>query len=170
MPKGNWQDPDDFDDSDWKTSQAPFGWDVRTPIPATEWGRGQTDEIWLRHTFELDHEVNAPLILDIYADDYADIYINGVKVPRVVAKDRYKIVYCSPETKLRLGRNVLAVHCGNTWGYGKVDVSLRSQENEATIRTILSQVLEAQPDIEQFQQRRAEWQADRDRWQAGTAP
>jgi hypothetical protein len=168
-PKGNWQDPDDFDDSDWKTGQAPFGWDARTPRPATEWGRGDTDEIWMRHTFELDQQVNAPLVLDIYSDDFADVYINGVQVPRIRNQDSYHTVYCPPEAKLRLGRNVVAVYCGNKRGYGKVDVSLRSQENEAAVEEILAQVIEARPDIEEFQQRRSEWKADRESWQAGAA-
>ena len=141
-----------------------------TPAPGTRWGKSETDDIWLRHTFELDHKINAPLILDAFVDDFADIYINGVQLPRAkFVRDRYQTLNCSNEVKLRHGRNIVAVHCWNSRGYGKIDVSLRAQEDEEAIDAILAQLIDARPDIEQFQERRAEWQADRDRWKKAAA-
>ena len=97
-------------------------------------------------------------------DDVAEVYVNGVKAAELVWRgDRYQTVNFPERMGLRLGSNVLAVHCRNDHGNGKIDVGLFSQGDEQAAAAILDRVLEAVPDSADLQQLRAEWKATRGR-------
>ena len=152
-PPENWQDPDGFDDSQWQTGQAPFGWNLTDPKPNTTWGRRAPDDIWMRHTFQLKSSVHAPLVFQAMVDDVAEVYVNGVKAAELaVVGDRYQTVNFPERMGLRLGSNVLAVHCRNDKGAGRIDVALLSQGDEQAAAEILDRVLQAVPDSADLQQ------------------
>ena len=126
-PPEGWEKPD-FDDSDWKTGKSGFG-TRGTPgsVIGTKWN---TDDIWLRNSFELsgDDVANmAQLVLTVHHDEDAEIYLNGVlacKLPGYISD--YTTAEIAPEAMAALtqGHNVLAVHCHQTTGGQYIDVGL----------------------------------------------
>src|SRR4051794_19772552 len=79
-PLAHWYKPD-FNDLSWKTGPGGFG-NKGTPngVDRTAWN---TSEIWLRREIILPDRSFSRLQLQVHADDYADIYLNGVLAARV---------------------------------------------------------------------------------------
>ena len=123
-PTDDWLQPN-FDDANWKTGVAGFGGAVPGGNPHTAWN---TENIWLRHAFEIQ-EVPRTLNLEIHHDEDVEVFLNGT---RVFAQTGHLTVYqtvrldAATSHLLRIGRNVLAVHCLQTAGGQYVDVGLTS--------------------------------------------
>lgn len=123
-PAEHWFKPD-FNDLSWKTGPGGFG-NKGTPngIDRTPW---HTSEIWLRREITLPDAPFTNLQLQVHADDYADIYLNGVLAARVTqCTPGYLDIAISEEARktLRPGANVLAVTCRDTGGGRYIDVGL----------------------------------------------
>ena len=125
-PVGNWMDPD-FNDNAWKTGKAPFGtgWDNNA---ATEW---KTQSIWVRREFDLKKIQIDQLLLHLRHDDDVEVYLNGEKVYSCIncyVSDykNYKLDE-SVKSKLKKGKNVLAMHCINPRGWAWLDAGLADQ-------------------------------------------
>src|SRR4051812_41317699 len=123
-PLAHWYKPD-FNDLSWKTGPGGFG-NKGTPngVDRTPW---HTSEIWLRREITLPDRPFTPLQLQVHADDYADIYLNGVLAARVTkCTSDYQVFPISEEARktLRPGPNVLAVTCRDTGGGRYIDVGL----------------------------------------------
>ena len=115
----------DFNDLSWKTGPGGFG-NRGTPgsVDRTPW---HTSEIWLRREIILPDGPFTHLRLQLHADDYADIYFNGVLAAKVTqCTPGYLEVPLSEEARktLRPGSNVLAVTCRDTGGGRYIDVGL----------------------------------------------
>ncbi|MGH7138657.1 MAG: LamG-like jellyroll fold domain-containing protein [Pirellulales bacterium] len=106
----------EFDDSSWKL--APGGFGVSRWQPRTLWN---TSDIWMRHEFELpDNPAAEPLLtcprLALRHDDDAEVYINGVLAASLpYAGETACPLGAEAIAALRAGKNVLAVHCKNTF-------------------------------------------------------
>jgi hypothetical protein len=123
-PAAHWFMPD-FNDLSWKTGPGGFG-NRGTPggVDRTPW---HTSEIWLRREIILPDGPFTHLQLQVHADDYADIYLNGVLAAKVTrCTPGYVEVTLSEEARktLRPGSNVLAVTCRDTGGGRYIDVGL----------------------------------------------
>ncbi len=124
-PGENWFQPD-FDDTAWKEGPAPFG----TSEPGigrtarTEW---TTSSIWLRRTFTLPAGSRDEMRLLMYFDEDPEVYLNGILAaePEKWSND-YQGIAIAPEARaaLKEGRNIMAVHCRQTWGGQFIDVGI----------------------------------------------
>lgn len=111
-----------FDASAWKKGPAGFGSGTDNggaPI-RTEW---TSDEIWVRREFELNAETLKAVQLVIQHDDDADVYINGQLAFHLGGANRYEIFELPQNIRkfLKVGKNVLAIHCRDTGGDQFID-------------------------------------------------
>ena len=123
-PADGWEKPE-FDASKWTESNGGFGTKI-TPgaIVGTEW---KTADIWLRRTFELKELPKGEILLRVFHDEDAEVYINGVLAAKVSGfVSEYGEVPISAEARkaLKAGANTIAVHCHQTTGGQYIDVGL----------------------------------------------
>ncbi len=125
-PPSEWQSKE-FDDSSWKTGPSGFG-TMGTPggIIRTDW---DSQNIWIRRKFEVSHipESHHAMALRIHHDEDAVIYINGIEAARLNGwTTGYQEVPVSQiaAQSLRIGKNVLAIHCRQTGGGQFIDAGL----------------------------------------------
>ena len=119
-PSVKWSEPG-FDDSGWKQGLAGFG-TRGTPgaVVRTVW---ETPAIWLRKTFTLDAMPHG-LALDLHHDDDVEVFLNGKRVHQKTGYlTAYKRIVLKPEA-LRVGKNVLAIHCRQFAGGQYLDAGL----------------------------------------------
>ncbi|MFA6086224.1 glutaminase domain-containing protein [Mucilaginibacter sp.] len=120
----NWEKPS-FNDQDWKTGLTPFG-DDRSK-PGTEW-RGK--DIWIRKKFNLSQVPTGRVMLKLFHDDGAEIYLNGQSIiKKLGANGDYEMIELSDDAKSKLitGENLLAIHCNNTGGGTWIDAGLSEE-------------------------------------------
>ncbi|MDR3183128.1 MAG: hypothetical protein LBT89_09465 [Planctomycetaceae bacterium] len=127
QPVGDWHAAD-FDDSVWKHGQGGFG-TKGTPNTTvrTDWN---TSDIWIRKSFDLPPEETESLILRLYHDEDAEVYINGEK--RVSVKGFVTDYISLPVfdgQSFKTGKNVIAIHCRQTNGGQYIDAGLVRQIN-----------------------------------------
>jgi beta-galactosidase/beta-glucuronidase len=128
QPPQNWA-RSDFDDSDWKQGHGGFG-TRGTPGArvSTNW---RSPDIWLRKQFKLDEIPPKPALL-IHHDEGAQVWINGQKVAEFEGYvTDYKVVPLDSNHKaaLKIGTNLMAVHCHQTGGGQFIDVHLVDADN-----------------------------------------
>lgn len=123
-PPDGWFAPD-FEVSSWKEGPAGFG-TRGTPgaVVRTEWNG---KDIWLRREFNLTNGTIGSAQLLMHHDEDAEVYLNGVlAVSAPQWTSDYEEVEIRPEarTALRLGKNVIAIHCKQTNGGQYIDAGL----------------------------------------------
>lgn len=126
QPGEDWFAPG-FDASAWPTGEGGFGTRA-TPgaVVRTEWNMA---DIWLRREFTLPEGFpREGLQLIIHHDEDATVYVNGEEV---AAYPGYTTSYEPlPAARLaevlRVGRNVVAVHCHQTGGGQYIDLGIAS--------------------------------------------
>ncbi len=123
-PDATWLSPD-YDDSDWREGLGGFGTDG-TPgaIVRTVW---DTNEIWLRRSFELESPDLVNLNLRIHHDEDAEVYFNGQLIGSFsgYSVDYTLVPLNEPALRaLRVGRNTLAVHVWQTDGGQYFDIGI----------------------------------------------
>lgn len=125
-PGPGWEQPDFKPASPWKKGQGGFG------KKGTPGGRIHTDwltsDIWLRgpHIVKEEAEIDK-LALDICHDEDVEVYINGVlacKRTGYIAKYQRFPIDAAARNTLKVGANVIAVHCHQTSGGQFIDVGL----------------------------------------------
>ncbi len=133
-PAEGWQQAD-FEDVDWTAGNGGFGTlDTPGARVGTRW---QTNSIWLRKEIELTKIPAKPALL-IHHDEAAQVYINGQKVLDV---DKWTSDYqtipldASAQSALKVGENLLAVHCKQTTGGQFIDVHLIDSDYVPTLPT-----------------------------------
>jgi hypothetical protein len=124
-PGGGWEAPT-FKDFTWKEGMTPFGDLPAGRVPGrTPWA---TREIWLRKSFALGQMEPGRWRLEVFVDDSAFVFVNGVSVGEVpFSGGQYVSVALSDEVAatLKPGQNLIALHAINTGGPGALDVALR---------------------------------------------
>ena len=115
----------EFDVSAWKTGIGGFG-SEGTPGARveTEW---TTDELWIRRNFTLDALDYSELNYHIHYDENATVFINGQQVDAFKGyTNEYEDIPVSSAAleALKLGDNVIAVHCTQTEGGQYIDLGL----------------------------------------------
>ncbi len=135
MPPAEWMQPG-FDDKNWKEGQGPFG-DSRAKAGTPWTGK----DIWVRRQFTVNAVPEGRLMLKIYHDDDAEIFLNGQRLPRQRgANGDYEMIPLADEMKTRLqtGSNVLAMHCRNTGGGSWLDAGfseeVRSESQSGVVK------------------------------------
>ena len=111
-----------FDDSLWKTGQAPFG--NETSLTKTKWA---SSDLWYRRSFDLRDRKFEKLYLKLIHDDNVTVYLNGEQIYHNMGWQRsYKYISLNPETISTLKRknNILAIHIRNTGGAQYLDAGL----------------------------------------------
>lgn len=115
-----------FKPAAWKPGWSGFG-TPETPGSAVR-TRWNTSDIWLRRDVTLPAGTDAKrLYLVVHHDDDVEIYINGVLAAKEEgALTKYEPIPISAQARaaLKVGRNVLAVHCHNAGGGQFVDVGV----------------------------------------------
>ncbi|HJP62303.1 MAG TPA: DUF4965 domain-containing protein [Mucilaginibacter sp.] len=123
-PADNWMSPQ-FNDNNWSTGAAPFTDDKSQA--KTLW---KSKDIWVRRQFSLDNINVDKLVLKLWHDDNVEVYLNGERIygnigwtgdfQLIPLRDQLK-------SKLKVGNNVLAIHCANTAGGAWLDAGLLDQ-------------------------------------------
>ena len=124
QPGGDWFKPD-FKDGAWAQGKSGFG-TTGTPgaIIGTVW---KTADIWLRREVELPAGGGKNLLAWMHHDEDAEVYLNGVLAVKVsgwiAAYDRFALSH-EAGAELKLGKNVIAIHCHQTTGGQYIDFGL----------------------------------------------
>jgi hypothetical protein len=127
-PAAGWMNAS-FTESGWKTGAAPFG-DNRTQAK-TYW---KSDNLWMRRTFDLKKTDFNNLYLKLNHDDNVEVYLNGEQVYERkgwTGKFAYIPLKEVAKGKLKMGRNVLAIHVANTAGGQWLDAGLVNEVVDA---------------------------------------
>jgi hypothetical protein len=123
-PPEDWMQADFADDA-WKNGFGGFGTE-QTPAShvRTQW---ESQDIWLRRSFDLDEAPAHELYLRVHHDEDAEVYINGRRVRQMQGfSTGYRDVPLAADASglLKQGENVIAVHCRQTNGGQYIDVGL----------------------------------------------
>ncbi len=119
---------EEYEDSKWQKGKMPFGKGWNEDF-ATPWN---SEQIWVRRTFELNDTNIEQLILQLRHDDDVEVYINGYPVYSCTRcyLGRIKEYKLGDEIKknLRKGKNLIAMKCINPSGNAWLDVGLGKQK------------------------------------------
>ena len=120
-PAGQWMEAD-YNDSEWNTGEGAFGSERYLPNVHTIW---DGPELWVRRTFTLDELPKGDVYLHLIANEYATVFVNGVKVHETPKKVLGKNLKLSEEAvkALRPGKNVIAAYCANPKGTAQFDAA-----------------------------------------------
>lgn len=133
-PASGWMNTD-FNDRQWKTTTAPFSDDKMRA--KTLW---TSKNIWVRRSFLLNNTNLNQLFLKLHHDDNVEVYLNGEKI---YTCDCYNnrlenfSLESAVKSKLRKGKNVLAIHCENTAGGAWLDAGLAQKPALKAVVNIL---------------------------------
>ncbi|MES1180294.1 MAG: glycoside hydrolase family 2, partial [Verrucomicrobiota bacterium] len=86
-----------------------------------------TSDIWLRREVELPAELPARLAFDVFHDEDAEIYVNGVLAATTKGYNTgYEQIPLNEAGRaaLKSGKNIIAVHCHQTTGGQYIDVGI----------------------------------------------
>jgi Glycosyl hydrolases family 2/Glycosyl hydrolases family 2, sugar binding domain/Glycosyl hydrolases family 2, TIM barrel domain len=133
-PSATWFDPA-FDDAAWASGPGGFGAaDTRFAKVGTEW---KTADIWLRRTVDVPAGDLAAPHLQVFHDDDAQVYLNGILVAELPGANggfAYLPLTGAARAALRPGKNSIAVHAHQTRGGQFIDVGLVDVVNPAPPR------------------------------------
>ncbi len=122
-PAEGWRNSD-FDDTHWIPAAGGFGTlDTPGARVGTTW---ETNDIWLRKSFELKSVPAKPALL-MHHDEDVQVFINGKQIAALTGWTQdYEIVPLDETAKqsLLVGTNLLAVHCHQNTGGQFIDVHL----------------------------------------------
>ena len=123
-PAGNWMESD-FDASAWKEGVGGFGTSGTPVIIAnTSWSAA---DIWLRREFLLEAEDIERLSVQMFHDEDVEVYFNGVLALNAggfITDYDFEEISKEAKAALRVGRNIIAVHCHQTGGGQGIDVGI----------------------------------------------
>lgn len=120
-PGDDWMRPD-FNDGGWQKGMAPFGNQLNGV--QTNW---TGPDIWLRRELTLPALLPKDLVFEIFVDDEAEIFINGIPAgSRKLYTKEYVQEPMTPQGRaaLKPGKNIIAVHCRQGVGAQFIDVGI----------------------------------------------
>ena len=123
-PGRNWMTPG-FNDSAWESAKAGFG-TKGTPNTTvnTTWN---TNNIWLRKSFNISEAIEGTVVLNIYHDEDAIVYLNGKEIADLAGyTSNYTSIILDDEAKaaFRAGENTIAIHCKQSEGGQFIDAGI----------------------------------------------
>ncbi|MES2438593.1 MAG: sugar-binding domain-containing protein [Verrucomicrobiota bacterium] len=121
-PAAGWE-VTDFDDTSWSEGKGGFG-TRETPNThiGTEW---KTGDIWIRRECRVESLPKGQAVLRLYHDDDTEVFLNGVKiVERKGYVSGYTDIPITQAGLLKVGRNVLAIHCQQKTGGQYIDAGI----------------------------------------------
>ena len=127
QPVENWSSPDFSESKSWEKSSGAFGWPIiknsRKHNVKTPW---LSSDIWARIEFELSELPSTNLQLKLRHLDSVEIYFNGMLVHTNLLWGGPKLAALSKKNidALRIGKNVIAVHCSGPRKKKYLDVGL----------------------------------------------
>ena len=135
QPEEGWESMN-FNDNSWKKGKGDFSTKDRAHY-ATLW---DTEDIWVRRTFELKEDLSAqPIFIEYSHDDDLDLFVNGVKVIATGNACKMKMMLelnANAKKTLKPGKNIITLHCKNRVGGGYVDFGmLKKNKNEIAFST-----------------------------------
>ncbi|WP_131535418.1 glutaminase family protein [Pedobacter nototheniae] len=116
-PGANWNTPN-YNDSNWKKSEAPFGDDKTAK---TKW---DTDNIYYRRKFSIAKPSKAKKYLKLSHDDNVIVYLNTKTIYQKEGWVHEYIYIPIEDGILTDGENTLAIHCKNTAGGRHLDAGI----------------------------------------------
>jgi len=123
-PQGDWF-ATSYDDSKWKTGEAGFGaGGAPNTKVRTRW---ESPDIWVRREVTLPSSIPDNIALNMYHDEDAEIYINGVLAASVggfVTDLTLVPLSDAGKAALKPGKNVIAIHCHQTGGGQYLDLGI----------------------------------------------
>ena len=128
-PGKGWARPGAKEGKDWKTGKAGFG-KVGTPggRVKTLW---RSPDIWMRGQYILPKGQDvAKLSLEVCHDEDFEVYINGIRAAQAKGHIKNYAIYPigdKARKMLKVGANVIAVHCHQTTGGQFIDVGLTTK-------------------------------------------
>ena len=137
-PKSGWENIS-FNDADWKSGRAPFTSDKKSE--GTLWN---SPDLWMRRTFNLTKTNFNKIFLKLNHDDNIEVYLNGEKVYEKTGWIHKFEFIPLDENKLKVGKNVLAIHIENTAGGAFLDAGIVS---EPAIKKNASEIKAAQTNL-----------------------
>ncbi len=87
----------------------------------------KTADIWVRRDFDLKEVPAGDLFLNIFHDEDAEIYINGILATKLTGYiTNYSLAPISAEARktLKVGKNTIAIHCHQTAGGQYIDAGI----------------------------------------------
>lgn len=128
-PAADWMKVD-FNDAGWKNGKGPFG-SNRAQV-RTLW---TSNNIWVRREFSLDDiHFNNPFFR-LRHDDEVEVYINGEKVYScadcLLRKYKNHSIGDAIKSKIKKGKNVLALHCLNRRSSSWLDAGILNETDAA---------------------------------------
>ncbi len=121
-PPEGWEKPD-FDDSSWARDKGGFGQhEMESVRPGTRW---DTPEIWIRRGFDLPEIPSGEIVLRMFHDEDARVFINGQPVAGAKGYvTGYSHFPVNGGNVLKPGHNVIAIHCRQTQGGQFIDAGI----------------------------------------------
>ncbi|WP_158795539.1 glutaminase family protein [Pedobacter sp. L105] len=123
-PAKGWEQPGAAGQA-WKMGYSPFG-DDRAPA-GTKW---TGKDLFIRKQFQVSALPKGKLFLKLYQDDDAQVYLNGKEIANVTgATGNYVMIPLTGAAKsaIKMGVNVLAIHCLNTGGGAWLDAGISEE-------------------------------------------
>lgn len=134
-PGDNWMNLD-FDDTGWTTSTLPQSTELN-------W---KSKDVWIRRPFDFDGSIPNRPYLSIRHDDDVEVFLNGEKIFSCAPCYRggYEEIEITQiiQQKLIKGKNLLAIHCTNTGGYGYIDAGIVDRQPDQNIQPAVQKNLE----------------------------
>jgi hypothetical protein len=140
-PGEGWQDLM-FNDEKWKTGRAPF--ESGQKSSGTLWN---SKDIWIRRIFSLNKTDYNKLFLKIKHDDNTEVYLNGEQIYSYkgwLNKFQMIPIEAAFKQKLKIGKNVLAIHVANTSGGAYLDAGIVT---DAAIKSNESEIIAEQKSV-----------------------
>ncbi len=171
-PGPEWASPE-FADHAWLVDPPARG----TPncLPRSEHAVTPTTNIWLRRSFDLKTLPASPVVFLVSGDHDAQIFINGAKAANVGWSDagQYAPCFAAAQSKLRVGRNVLAMKCSDADNNARIAADMMSDEGQADgqrqVMELYDGWLAKNPQRAELHVGRADALARRGRWREAAA-
>jgi serine/threonine protein kinase/Tfp pilus assembly protein PilF len=141
-PSSNWAEPD-FSDALWPSAPVVSGVTLYVPRSSKNPVNYHTN-LWLRRKFELSAIPAGKLVFRITRNHDAQVFLNGTEVvPRADWSDTEAQLPAAEagQPALKMGRNILAVHCEDADGGAPIDVQVCvTQDSNAGRQRLLEEL------------------------------
>lgn len=122
VPADGWE-KENFDDASWTRGKGGFGaHEMKNLNVGTDWTTGG---IWIRREFQITSPPEGQVVLRMFHDEDADVFLNGTKIASVRGfVNSYVDFPILQEGLLKQGRNVVAIRCSQVEGGQFIDAGI----------------------------------------------